>query len=381
MVWKEVSMDQQKIEFIEEVLKKDIPFYDICRKFGISCKTGYKWYNRFLDKGLEGLKDLSRAPHSHPNQIDSATVDIIISIKKQFPYWGPRKIHARLKCHYPELEIPSKSSVDNILKNNHLTIQRINRRRVASTAPLGHCSDVNDIWSYDFKGWFLTADGKKCEPLTITDAHSRYLLKCSLIKNKTAKSVWNIFEDAFREYGLPLRVRSDNGPPFATTGVGRLSQLSILFIKAGVIPEWITPGKPQENGRHERFHLTLKKETASPPAQTLAAQERLFKDFKDYYNNHRPHEALGLQTPADVYKLSFRKWDGVLRSPEYDEGYEKRKVMKCGSIGWLGKNYFISETLYGEYVGILPIGEGLYHIEYGSILLGIIDLRKGFKKA
>lgn len=380
MMWGWVSMEQQKLEFIEEILKRECTFGEICCKFGISRKTGYKWYNRFLVKGLEGLIEKSRAPHCHPNQIDPLAVETIISIKKQFPYWGPRKVHARLISHYPELDLPSKSSVDNILNKNNLVLQRINRRKVPSTAPLSHCSGINDIWCYDFKGWFYTGDGKKCEPLTMTDAHSRYLLKCISIKNKTTECVWNIFEEAFMEYGLPLKVRSDNGPPFASTGVGRLSRLSILLIKAGTTPEWITPGKPQENGRHERFHLTLKKETASPPAQTLTAQERLFKDFKDYYNNERPHEALGLHTPADIYRPSTRKWDGKLRSPEYPENYEKRKVMKCGSIGWLGKNYFISETLYGEYVGILAVGDGVYNIEYGSILLGTIDLRKGFKR-
>jgi transposase InsO family protein len=373
-------MEQQKLEFIEEVLKSDRPFCEICDKHEISRKTGYKWYSRFLDKGKEGLKELSRAPHTHPNVIDQSSVKIIISIKNQFPYWGPRKIHARIKSHHQEIELPSKSSVENVLKNNNLVCQRIKRRRVPATAPLSHCAGVNEIWCYDFKGWFLTGNGEKCEPLTITDAHSRYLLKCVSMKRKTVEDVWKVCDAAFREYGLPLRVRSDNGPPFATTGVGRLSRLSILLIKVGITPEWITPGKPQENGRHERFHLTLKKETASPPAQTLTAQERIFKDFQCYYNNDRPHEALEQNVPSSVYTLSPRQWDGKLRLPEYDDHYEKRKVMKCGCIAWLGKNYFLSETLYGEYIGLKQIDAGVFEIYYGSILLGIVDVRKGFKK-
>jgi len=380
MVWKEVSMEEQKLEFINEVLRRPTSFIEICNKFGISRKTGYKWYNRFLEFGKEGLKDLSRAPHHHPNEMESSTIEVILLIKKNFPFWGPRKIHARLKSHYLEIELPSKSTIENILKKNNLVFQRVTRRKVPETNPLSHCNAVNDIWCYDFKGWFLTGDGKKCEPLTITDAHSRYLLKCVSMKNKTTQSVWSVFDYAFKEYGLPLKARSDNGPPFATVGVGRLSKLSILLIKAGVAPEWITPGKPQENGRHERFHLTLKQETANPPAQTLAAQERLFRDFKDYYNNDRPHEALGQNTPSSIYVTSNRRWDGKLRSPEYDDHYEKRKVMKCGCISWLGKNHFISEALYGEYFGILAQENGVYNIHYGNVLLGIIDLRKGFKK-
>jgi putative transposase len=380
MVWKEVSMKQQKLEFIEEVIKSELPFSVICSKHGISRKTGYKWFSRFLERGKDGLEELSRAPHSHPNSVDESVVNAIISIKSQFPYWGPRKIHARIRSHYHELVLPSKSTVENVLKNNNLVCQRVTKKRVPATAPLSHCSGVNDIWCYDFKGWFLTGDGKKCEPLTITDAHSRYLLKCVSMKTKTVKDVWMVFDTAFREYGLPLRVRSDNGPPFATTGVGRLSRLSILFIKAGVTPEWIAPGKPQENGRHERFHLTLKKETATPPALTLTAQERIFREFQYYYNNDRPHEALAQNVPSSVYTISPRQWDGKLREPEYDEQYEKRKIMKCGCIGWLGKSYFISETLYGEYVGLKQTDTGIYDIYYGSILLGAVDITKGFVK-
>ena len=380
MAWKEVSMEEQRLEFIEEVLRGGKPFDKICAEYGISRKTGYKWYDRFLEKGKDGLKDLSRAPHCHPNEIDKSATAAILLIKNQFPYWGPRKVHRRLTTHHPEIKPPSKTSVENILKKNNLTIQRKNKRKVPPTAPLSHCQGNNDVWCYDFKGWFLTGNGEKCEPLTITDAHSRYLLKCVSMKSKTSLSVWTIFDSAFKQYGLPLKVRSDNGPPFATTGVGRLSKLSILFIKAGVTPEWITPGCPQENGRHERFHLTLKKETASPPAQTLKAQEKLFQDFRDYYNNDRPHDALELNVPANIYTPSHRYFDGKLRSPEYPSHYEKRKVAKSGNIKWLGKEYFIGETLYGEYVGIVEENNGIFNIYYGSILLGVIDLYMGFKK-
>lgn len=380
MSWKEASVEEQRMKFITAVLHEESAFNEICMRFGISRKTGYKWYNRFLKKGEGGLKDLSSARHNQPEQTSEVIVNAILAIKKRFSYWGPRKIYSRLISHHPHIEAPSKSTIENILKKHDLTLNKITRRKVPGTAPLAHCSEVNAIWCYDFKGWFLTGNGDKCEPFTLTDAHSRYLLKCTHMKRKRTEDVWNVFNMAFHEYGLPLRVRSDNGPPFATFGAGRLSRLSMLLIKAGVTPEWITPGKPQENGRHERFHLTLKQETANPPANNLLTQERLFRDFQSYYNHERPHEALGQVPPATIYTTSYRKWDGVLRSPEYPEHYEKRKIMKCGCIAWLGGNYFISETLYGEYVGLWEVGNGYYNIYYGSIQLGQIDLRKGFKK-
>jgi putative transposase len=380
MGWKEVSMFQQKNEFIQDVLRQNTSFGKVCINHQISRKTGYKWYYRFLESGNEGLKELSRAPHKRPNQLDPEVIRAILSIKGEFKHWGPRKIHARIQSHFTDLLLPSKSSVENVLKSNNLTMPRVFRRRVPKTAPLGHCSDINEIWCYDFKGWFLTGDGQKCEPLTITDAHSRYLLKCIHVNKKSVNGVWAILDQAFHEFGLPLRIRSDNGFPFATVGVGRLSKLAIMLIKAGVTPEWIAPGKPQENGRHERFHLTLKTETASPPAQTLKEQEELMIKFQDYYNFERPHESLGQKVPASVYRCSPRLWDGRFRAPEYDDRFEKRKVMKCGSIAWLGKNYFLSESLYGEYVGIEQYDNGIFDTYYGSIFLGRIDVKKGFKK-
>lgn len=380
MGWKEVKVEQQRLNFIKEHIEAGISFTELCQNYGISRKTGYKWLERFLEKGEGGLRDLSKAPHSHPHELSKETVRAILEMKETYPKWGAKKIHAKLPALQPNVKLPSINSVGNVLSRHDLVCPRRYRRRVPETAPLSHCIEANNVWAYDFKGWFLTGDGSKCEPLTITDCHTRYLLKCTCLRRKRAVDVWSVFEALFYEYGLPLKVRSDNGPPFATPGAGRLSTLSIRLIKAGVIPEWIATGKPQENGRHERFHLTLKNETASPPAATLKRQEGVFLRFQGYYNNERSHEALGQKTPSSIYKPSDRIWDGKLRSPEYTENQIVRKVMKCGCIGWHGNNIFISETLYGEYLGIAEQEDGHFQLSYGPIRLGWIDLNKKFIK-
>jgi putative transposase len=380
MSWKEVKVEEQRLNFIISYIEGKFSLASLCQEYGISRKTGYKWLERFFEKGEEGLKDLSRAPHSHPHELSQEVVEAIIEIKETFRKFGAKKIHAKLQEIKPNLYLPSINGIGNVLSRFGLVVPRRYRKKVPGTAPLAHCVDANNVWAYDFKGWFLTGDGAKCEPLTITDSHTRYLIKCTSLTRKTATNVWSVFESAFREYGLPLRVRSDNGPPFAAPGAGRLSSLSVLFIKAGVVPEWIAPGKPQENGRHERFHLTLKNETASPPAATLKRQEKSFQRFQSYYNNDRPHEALLQKTPASLYRPSERIWDGILRSPEYVEDYILRKVMKCGCIAWYGKNVFISETLYGEYVGIIERDNDHFQVFYGPIELGWIDANKKFQK-
>lgn len=282
--------------------------------------------------------------------------------------------------NYDHIEVISCGSIGRILKENQLSSPRKYRRHVAQTAPLQDCFEPNDVWMYDFKGWFLTRDGDKCEPLTITDGASRYLIRCEHMKRKRTKDVWQILEEAFLEYGLPKRIRSDNGTPFATTGVGRLSPLAIKLIKVKIIPEWIAPGCPQENGRHERFHLTLKNETASPPALNLDLQILKMHQFLNYYNHRRPHEAINQVTPATVYKPSNRIWDGKYESPEYGSEYEVRRVDKGGLISWHGKKFFLSESLWKEPVGIKEGNVGIMEVSYGPILLGKIDLNKGFKR-
>ena len=381
MVWRTSSVEQQRSIFIQEALDPSTKgtFEELCDKYNITRKTGYKWLNRFFENGEAGLKDLSRARLTQASKISSETVTNIVNIRQKFADLGPKKINAMMK-EYGYSHVPAASTIGNYLRDNNLSKPRHYRRHVAKTASLTECNNPNDVWMYDFKGYFTTQDGLKCEPLTITDGYSRYLIACDHLDRKRTQDVWAILERVFFEYGLPNRLRSDNGPPFATTGVGRLSPLAIKVIKAGVIPEWIEPGCPQQNGRHERFHLTLKNATANPPAQTRQLQIYKMNQFREFYNHERPHESLGQIAPSKVYYPSNRIWDGKFRPPEYSGGNEIRKVGKSGSITWKGTAYFLSESLCGEYVEIKELEMGLMAISYGPILLGKIDLNKGFKR-
>jgi putative transposase len=382
MSWRVISMKEERKKFVEEALdlKRAISFEDLCENYNISPKTGYKWVHRFQKNGENGLEDLSRAPLTQPTKTSHTVEQQVIAIRNEFPKWGPKKIIAELQNNYSHLKIPSEGTIGNILSRNHLSNNRIYRKHVAQTAPLENCLEPNDTWMYDFKGWFLTNNGAKCEPLTITDGFSRYLLLCQHMDRKRGCDVWKQLEKIFHEFGLPKKIRSDNGPPFASLAVGRLSRVAINLIKIGVIPEWIDPGCPQQNGRHERFHLTLKNETTTPPALTLALQQEKFDQFKKYYNHRRYHEALDQKVPATIYKPSIRVWDGKFKSPEYSSDYEVRKVGAGGTIGWKGSFFFISEMLKGEYIGLSEIEVGLVGIYYGPILLGKIDLNRGFKR-
>lgn len=384
MAW-ENSMKNKKLEILEAYLSQEETMTSICRSNGVSRKTVYEWLHKFLEEGEEGLEDHSRAPHKAYRLYDDIKIEKAIDIKLRHKRWGPKKIKIKLEDRYPEEKWPSATRLYEIFKEHNLVNKRRFRNRVPATSPLGDLSGCNDTWAVDLKGWFLTGDGHKCEPLTITDCYARYLIKCTHLKKHSVEYTWPIFDEAFREFGLPIRVRSDNGPPFGSCGAGRLTRLSINLIKAGVTPEWTRPGHPEENGRHERFHLTLKQETATPPAETLAIQIQRMSQFYEEYNYERPHEALNMQVPGSIYKPSSRTWDGILRSPEYDAGIEVRKVDKGGIIKWKGLCFFISETLYGEYVGLIPQEkdeekEDYLECYYGPIYLGRISESKGFEK-
>ncbi len=251
--------------------------------------------------------------------------------------------------------------------------RKLRRRSPPSSAPFAHCEAANDVWCIDFKGWFLTGDGKRCEPLTITDAHSRYLLRCQALRSTDTDHVWPVLDAAFREFGLPHYMRSDNGSPFASRGAGGLSQLSVKLIKAGVTPERIAPGKPQQNGRHERMHLTLLQEVANPPARSMREQLKRLREFQQLYNEERPHQALDNATPAERYQASARRFDGILRSPEYDD-QDVRWVRHNGEIKLDGKFVYINAALASEPVGLAESEDG-WIVSYGPIMLGTIAYR------
>ena len=269
-----------------------------------------------------------------------SSVTQAIELKFKHRSYGPRKIIGKLRKNHPDKQWPSSTRLYEIFKENNLILPRRLRTKVPATHPLGEVNNSNDVWTADFKGWFLTQDKTKCEPLTITDAFSRYLIRCTHMRKKTSENVWNVLAGAFQEYGLPSRIRTDNGPPFGSVGVGRLTPLSIKIIKAGVVPEWINPGHPEENGRHERFHLTLQNEVANPSARTLEEQLKRIDHFLEEYNFERPHEALEMRTPSDYYRRSTRTWDGILRAPEYDT--RSMLVRKVGQNGCI----WIKQTAY-----------------------------------
>lgn len=380
MAWENFKVEQQRLQVVEAYSKGHSSMTDICKRYGISRKTGYKWYDRFLELGSEGLRDRSKAPHI-PNQCYSnLQIEKAIDLKLRKRTWGPKKILVKLKELYPYENWPSPTRLYEIFKDHHLVTSRRIRSRVPATAPLGDLTDANNTWAVDLKGWFLTGDGRKCEPLTITDCFTRYLIRCTHMEKHSVDYVWPIFDEAFREYGLPNRVRSDNGPPFGSVGVGRLTSLSVNLIKAGVVPEWIRPGHPEENGRHERFHLTLKQEVASPPKETLALQIQSMSQFHEEYNFERPHEALDMKTPGNCYHSSPRTWDGILRSPEYDtKEMDVRKVCQSGCIWLRQEEYYIGQTLTGEYVGLKYNQEEELELYYGPIYLGKLN-DKGLEK-
>lgn len=380
MAWENFKVEQQRSQVVKTYLQGNTSMTDICCRYGISRKTAYKWVDRFLEQGEEGLKDLSKAPHN-PNQLYSETqIARAIDLKMQRRTWGPKKILVKLKEKYPTEVWPCPTRLYEIFKEHHLVTSRKIRNRVPATAPLGDLINCNDTWAVDFKGWFLTGDGRKCEPLTITDCYSRYLIRCTHLNIHSVEYVWPVFDEAFREYGLPNRVRSDNGPPFGSTGVGRLTRLSVNLIKAGVMPEWIRPGHPEENGRHERFHLTLKQDVAKPPKDTLALQIQSMNQFQQDYNFERPNEALNMKTPGSCYQSSPRTWDGILRPPEYDtREVEVRKVCQSGCIWLRQQEHYIGQTLTGEYVALKTNEDDELQLYYGPVYLGKL-CEKGLEK-
>jgi len=376
MGWMETRVVDERMRFVMAVARHEESFAAMCRRFGVSRRIGYKWLGRYEEEGVEGLFDHSRAPHSHPQALTAEIAERCLAVRRAHPTWGPVKIRRWLEERYTATEWPALSTIGALLDREGLTVKRrLRRRSPPSSIPFGHCGAANDIWCIDFKGWFLTGDGSCCEPLTLSDAYSRYLLRCQALARADTEHVWPVLEAAFREFGLPHRLRSDNGPPFASCGAGGLSRLAVQVIKAGVVPERIAPGKPQQNGRLERLHLTLKQDTAKPPAQTLPEQLKRLRTFQRLYNDERPHQALGNDTPAQHYALSPRHFDGILRAPDYRQDQIVRLVRNNGAIKWRGNETYINEALAGEPIALTENADGSFTASYGPIVLGFIAHR------
>jgi transposase InsO family protein len=307
--------------------------------------------------------------------VSDERADVIVALRKEHPYWGPKKLLAWLEQHQPEQAWPAASTMGDVLQRNGLIRPRRKRVRAPmSVDPLAPTNQSNDTWCVDFKGHFPLGDKMRCYPLTMTDQHSRYLLKCEAMTEPKFLPVQHQFELAFREYGLPQRIRSDNGPPFASVGLGGLSQLSVWWIQHGITPERIEPGQPQQNGRHERMHKTLKEETANPPAACLVDQQRVFDRFRHLFNDDRPHEALGQRTPASRYCTSHKAWPNKPCSPTYPDSMKVRRVDGSGRLCFQG-THKLSMCLAGEPVGLEPIDEDTWELYYGPVLIAELHVR------
>lgn len=343
-----------------------------CTLFGISRKTGYKWLGRAADEGLKGLAARSSRPHSSPTATPAAVVAALVAARRAHPTWGARKLLVVVGGHAPDLELPAASTVTALLKRQGMVVSRSTRaRHPPRSTPLADATAANASWSIDFKGDFLVGDGTRCYPLTVTDNFSRMVLCCQSLPRPNHVGVVEQLERTFRRWGLPERLRSDNGHPFGVACQGPMSRLSAWLIKLGVLPEYISAGQPQQNGRHERFHRTLKAETARPPARSIAAQQRRFDAFCREFNRDRPHEALGQRPPERLHVRSPRPFPTSIGDPTYPGYYERRRIDN-GYVLWKSTRLFLGRGLDKELVGLVEIDQGCWEIYFGPLCLGRI---------
>ena len=369
----------QRVRFIAAVQEDPKGnFRRICERFGISRAKGYKWLRRYNEHGPAGLEDLKPVAHTSPHRTADSVVDRVVAMRKAHPFDGPRKLRTRLLKVDPGLAVPAASTIGEILDRHGLIRPRRARLRVPPhPSPLEPCSHPNDLWCVDFKGHFACGDGTRCYPLTISDAASRYLIQCEAMTEPREGPVRAHFERAFREFGLPDRIRSDNGPPFASKALGGLSRLSVWWVQLGIVPERIEPGQPQQNGRHERMHRTLKEQTANPPQPTLADQQRCFDRFRHDYNDERPHEALSMTPPAAHYEPSLRPMPDRPRALEYGDELVVRQVAPNGRIKWKGAVLYLTHLLGSQPVGLKEIDNDEWELFYGPLLIGYVLVREG----
>jgi putative transposase len=378
MPWKETCAMEERAAFLRAWLSGDFTMSELCRRFEVSRPTGYKWAYRGKAEGLPGLVERSRAPHGHPNAVAASQVAAIVALKRRYPKWGPVVLHDWLGREQPQQRWPAISTIGEVLKRHGLVVARRPRRPHVPphTQPFAQVRGPNDVWSADFKGQFWLGDGRRCYPLTISDNYSRYLLCCQGLYHPEGKPTQALMAAVFREYGLPHTLRTDNGTPFASIALGGLSPLAVWLLKLDVLPERIEPGKPQQNGRHERMHRTLKAHTAAPPKGSLSAQQRAFNAFRREYNQERPHRSLGAgQRPADLYRPSRRSFPERLAEVHYPDDYAVRKVRQEGHMKWCGHEVFVSKALADQVVGLKPLEHDRWELYFARMPLGILDAR------
>lgn len=371
MPWRKTAPMDQRTQFIADHLRETQTITELCDRYGVSRKTGYKWIDRYLRLGPVGLEEHSRRPHRAPNQTADEIVAAILEARQRHPVWGGKKLRALLQRRHPRWTLPGRSTVCDILRRHGLVPTRRSRRRLGHPGkPTTIMGAPNAVWCADYKGQFKTGDGRYCYPLTVTDGFSRYLLGCQGLGSTAGAEAQPVFTRLFKEYGLPLRIRTDNGVPFATTTLARLSKLSAWWLRLGILPEFIEPGRPDQNGRHERMHRTLKAATTRPAAGSLGAQQRRFNAFREEFNHVRPHEALAQQTPATCYHPSPRPMPDRLPPLEYPDRFEVRYVSANGGIRWNHRWVNVSTVCVGEYVGLEEIDDGIWNVYFGPLRLG-----------
>ena len=376
MPWKESNLMDERIKFVARLLDGE-NMSSVCRDFGISRKTGYKIFNRYKHCGLEGLNDQSRRPYRHANKLPFQVERTILRIKQERPSWGAPKIREKLIREYPMIKSPAKSTVHAVLERHGLVKKRRSRRYKARGTSLSDPQTSNGLWCADYKGEFLLGNKKYCYPLTISDYNSRYLLACEGQESTRETFAFTVFERVFKEFGLPNAIRTDNGVPFASpNALFGLSRLSVWWLRLGIAVERIKPGNPQQNGRHERMHLTLKQEATKPASFNLLQQQQRFDDFLEQYNNDRPHQAIGMKYPGELYTPSARVYYSP-EIPEYPFHDKTIQVTQCGRICMDNRKISLSTVFAGQFVGIREISDKIWLVSFMDYELGYFDEEVG----
>lgn len=377
MPWLQTNPMDERMRFIVAHAEGLYSMTELCERFGVSRQTGYKWLGRYRDAGVQGLAERSHAPHHCPHRIAPATAAAVIELRKRHPRWGPITLLGRLRIDRPDLALPAPSTVGDLLARENLVQPRRRRAKPACSAggPV-RTTGPNDTWTVDYKGHFRTLDGKYCYPLTVQDAHTRFLLSCEALLSTRAAEAQQSMERVFREYGLPLVIRTDNGTPFASPTPLRLSRLNAWWIALGITPERSRPGCPQDNGRHERMHRDLTP-ARFPPGADQEAQQQKFDAVREELDFVRPHHALGLRTPAELYTPSQRPMPERIPEPEYPAHCEVRRIRHVGTMRFRGREIFLSEVLEHQSIALEEVADGVWSIFFYHVLLGRFSERDG----
>lgn len=374
MAWKEVLPMEQRAMFVLDVERAEMCVAELCRRYGVSRKTGYKWIRRYREEGLDGIRERSSRPHTCPHKTTTEWEERMIMERLKYSTWGPKKIRELLERKGLDGKVPAASTIGDILRRAGLVSRRRRRRRKTYySGPLTQAKYPNHVLAVDYKGWFRTRDGVRCEPLTISDLYSRYVLEVKALPDQSYEQARRVFERVFENYGLPQIIRSDNGLPFASRGAGGLSRLSVWWVLLGIKPEYIAKGHPEQNGVHERMHLTLKNEATTPASRNLREQQKRFDIWRKEFNEKRPHEAINMKVPAQKYSRSktvYHKGINNKKQINYPQGYVLRRVRTSGEIRWRGKKRFVGTAFIGETVGIKQVEEGHNQVYFDYILLG-----------